>query len=305
MATSVRIHGARKRRTKAEVEAFEAAILAVFDEYKPRSCRNIFYAMTNPRIGDVAVPKTERGYKHVQRRLVQMRLDGRLPYGYIVDASRLGYHETTFADSEEYIRSMGGLYRQDLWEDTNYHVEVWAESRSIASVIRADCRELAVSLYPSGGFASHSFVFEAAQDILRIASARPVAEAVILYAGDFDPAGVIIDRDIERKMRHHLGDEVPLSFHRLAVNEEQVTLYDLPTKPRKETDRRVLTMRETVEAEAMDPRDLRRIVRTAVESYLPPGALAKAKIIEGEERSFLKTFDMSRYRDKPGPEAAP
>ena len=45
--------------------------------------------------------------------------------------------------------------------------------------------------------------------------------AVLLYVGDLDPAGVLIDVDILRKMRLHLpGHDVRL--RRLAITETQV-----------------------------------------------------------------------------------
>ena len=78
---------------------------------------------------------------------------------------------------------------------------MWAESRSIASVIQRDCNQLAVSLYPCGGFSSLSFVHEAAQDHNAADDDRPL---VVFYIGDYDPAGVLIDVALEREMREHL-----------------------------------------------------------------------------------------------------
>ena len=53
-----------------------------------------------------------------------------------------------------------------------------------AGVIQADCEELAVSLYPAGGFSSITFAFEAAQAMNARSDGR---EVVILYIGDYDP----------------------------------------------------------------------------------------------------------------------
>ena len=80
--------------------------------------------------------------------------------------------------------------------------------------------------------------------------------------GDFDPAGVLIDRHVEAELR------------RLAINPEQIAAFDLPEKPRKAGDRRRLDIEQTVEAEAMPAGEMRRLVREAVESYLPARRLA-------------------------------
>jgi hypothetical protein len=63
----------------------------------------------------------------------------------------------------DFLRDYAAAYRADLWADADTHVEVWCESRSIAGVIVDDCRDLAVSLYPAGGFSSITFAFEAAE----------------------------------------------------------------------------------------------------------------------------------------------
>ena len=139
-----------------------------------------------------------------------------------------------------------------------------------------------MSLYPSGGFASATLCYEAASQIDR--SGR--AGAVVLYVGDYDPAGVLIDRAIEKELRSHLV--TPLTFRRLAINPEQIAEHDLPSKPRKALDRRRLEIKTTVEAEAMPAHILRKLVREAVESYLPAGALQAVKVAEDSEREGLR-----------------
>ena len=164
------------------------------------------------------------------------------------------------------------------------HVEVWVESRSLAGVLQDTCEELAVSLYPCGGFASATLAYEAAEDINQLRRDR----AVVLYVGDYDPAGVIIDEALEAELRRHL--ETPLELIRLAVNEDQIAEFDLPTKPRKQSDTRRPDVRETVEAEALPAATMRAIVREAVEAYLPEGALEAVKMAEESEREGLRAL---------------
>ena len=78
---------------------------------------------------------------------------------------------------------------------------------------------------------------EAAEAHNGLADERPLC---VLYVGDFDPAGVLIDRALERELRQHLRSDVDLAFRRVAINPDQIELYDLPTKPRKVGDRRRL-----------------------------------------------------------------
>ena len=273
----------RDRRTRDRVAQLDRQIAEVLRVDHPQSVRHVFYRMTDPRLLE-PVEKSERGYRHVQHRLKELRRAGAVPYGWITDASRRGYFTDTFADRFDFVRQISGLYRSDLWSQTNTYCEVWTESRSIAGVIEDDCRELAVSLYPAGGFSSITLAFEAAEQINAEHNGR---DLIIFYIGDYDPAGVLIDVSLEAELRQHLDPAVSMQFIRLAITPEQIMQYDLPTKPRKDTDRRSLHIAETVEAEAMPAVLLRGLLRTRIESLLPAGALATARVAEESERGFL------------------
>lgn len=281
----------RERRSQKRMDLLDAQIIAVLSEDHPQSVRHVFYRMTDPRLSE-PVEKSDRGYRHVQDRCVKLRRAGRIPYGWIADMSRQGYFTHTFADASDFVRSMAGHYRADLWRDADYRCEVWAESRSIASVLLRDCRQLAVDLYPCGGFSSLSFVHAAAQQHNDRPDTRPL---VVLYVGDYDPAGVLIDQSLQRELRQHLRADIELSFKRIAINEEQIGSYDLPTKPRKAGDKRSLQVAHTVEAEAMPARDLRAILRLEVEMLLPEQALEVALVAEQSERQHL--FNMAALLD--------
>lgn len=276
----------RDRRTREQVAQLDRQILDELADDHPQSVRHVFYRMTDPRLPE-PVEKSERGYRHVQSRCVKLRRTGRLAYGWLSDATRRGYFTTTFSGRADFIRRMAGLYRADLWADAETRCEVWVESRSIAGVIQGLCSDLAVDLYPAGGFSSITFAHDAAQSINDEFDndGRGVA---IYYIGDYDPAGVLIDVALERELRLHLDTGVPLTFERLGITREQVEAYDLPTKPRKAGDRRALHIAYTVEAEAMPANILRDLLRERIESLLPERALEVAKVAEASEREGLR-----------------
>ena len=273
----------RERRTKGRVDQLDDQIIAVLDEDHPQSVRHVFYRMTDPRLEE-PVEKSDRGYRHVQDRLKKLRRAGLVPYGWISDATRRGYHVNTFDSAADFLRRMNGLYRADLWRNADCYCEVWTESRSLAGVIEDECEELAVSLYPAGGFSSITLAFEAADFINQRHDGRDV---VIFYIGDYDPAGVLIDVALERELRAHLSPDITLHFERIGITEEQIVHFDLPTKPRKEGDRRSAQVRSTVEAEAMPAAIMRDLLRSRIEALLPPDALAIAKAAEKSERTMI------------------
>jgi hypothetical protein len=273
----------RDRRTKAAVERLDEQIIDVLRADHPQSVRHVFYRMTDPRLLE-PVEKSEAGYRTVQRRCLLLRRAGVVPYDWISDTSRMGYHTNTYRSAASYLRSVASLYRGQLWErpDVQTYCEVWVESRSLAGVLVELCRELAVSLYPAGGFTSASFAYSAAEGL------NNQGVTTVFYVGDYDPAGVLIDVAIERELRRHLKPTASLTFERIAITEEQIAEYDLPTKPRKETDRRALHIEETVEAEAMPASIMRGLLRERIESLLPDGALDVVKVAEESEREHIE-----------------
>ena len=271
----------RIRWSKAELAQLDEQIMKALEPAHPQSVRHIFYLMTNPRLPR-PVEKTEKGYKRVQRRCVDLRRARLLPYDWIVDMTRRGHYTPTYDSPAMFIKHHASAYRVDPWARTKHWVEVWTESRSIAGVIEATCRDYAVSLYPSGGFTSLSLGYEAAEQVLQKAGDRPVE---IVYIGDYDPAGVLIDRSIMKELYDHLGPNVKL--HRIAVTQEQIAQYDLPTKPRKASERRRRDIEETVEAEAMPVELLLRLLRKQLDVFLPDGALKEARERERETSAAL------------------
>ena len=84
----------RQRRTRAEIEQLDRQIFEVLRLDQPQSVRHVFYRMTDPNLPE-PVEKSERGYRHVQDRIKKLRRNGRVPYGWITDASRRGYFNSS------------------------------------------------------------------------------------------------------------------------------------------------------------------------------------------------------------------
>lgn len=260
--------------------------LALFDHIErllhaenPQSVRQVFYRCLDDAVPDMArVPKNDAGYRRVQRAILTMRREGILPYDYIEDFSRTAYVANMFDNAAEFLARVKGLYRQDMWSGTDYRVEVWCESRGIASTLTDLCKELGVNLYPTGGQASESFLYAAAT----LANDYPDKTLVVLYIGDYDDAGINIGEVCRDKLaRFTHGD---MLFERLAVLDWQRDAYHLPTKPARGRSK----ITQTIEAESIPAGILRQIVTDGIEAYLPSDALATAKIAEQSEKRYIE-----------------
>ena len=259
------------------METLRSAIYAVAESDRPVSIRHIFYRMVVLGL----VEKSAKGYQQLQKATVDMRDGGALPYAWIEDSSRQAHWNTGYAGLGNYAEAAASIYRRDYWDSTDTLVEVWCESRSLAGVLGQVCREYVVPLFPSGGFASLSFLFQAAGHIQE--SER--ANAVILYVGDYDQAGVLIDKAIESRLRNFLVSwDGELTFRRLAVNDDQIDRMGLPTRPPKASDTRSKEVTRAVEAEAIPAPTMRGMVSSALQGLIPERVLTVERLVEKQER---------------------
>ena len=274
----------RRRSTKAETDHIKDAIYDMASADHPVSVRHIFYRVVSAGLVD----KTDAGYKQVQRFSVDLRRSGRIPYNWFADSSRRAYWINSYDSvAGEFARQVANLYRRDYWTQTDTLVEVWCESRSLAAVVQSVCEDYAVPLFPAGGFASLSFLYDAAEHI----ADSDRSTAAILYAGDYDPAGVLIDQKIHQTLQTFLQDrgwQGNLTFNRLAVNPEQIDQMGLIARPRKETDRRSKEVTQAVEAEAIPAPAMRDILESALQALIPNWLIEYLKVVEKHEQQELR-----------------
>lgn len=279
----------RERRTKADMEIFRDQLCLVAEEGKPQSIRHIFYVMTNPRLAG-HVSKDDSGYKKIQTELVKLRRSGRVKYDWITDSTRRCHYTRTYDGAGSAIQTAWYSYRQNIWEQTEKYCELWCESRSIAGVLEEIARELAVPLYPTGGFSSLTLAHSAAESILEDYDGR---EVTIFHVGDYDPSGVIIREKVEEELRLHLSGRVDFKFIPLAITEDQIRAHDLPTNERKPKEKRRPEIVRTCEAEAMPAGMIRDLVRKSIESLIPSRLLETVKAAEESEKDAI--LDLSNY----------
>jgi hypothetical protein len=268
----------RVRATKAEVWRRRRDLHLIVGAMRPMTVRQVFYQATVRGI----VEKTEAGYAKVQTDLVQMRRAGVLPYGWIADNTRWQRSPTTWGSIEEALQDTARIYRKALWRQAPCYVEVWLEKDALSGVVYPVTSEYDVPLMVARGYASLSFLHSAAEAIAELE-----VPAIIYHLGDFDPSGVNAAEKIEETLRE-LAPDAEIHFRRLAVTREQITAWDLPTRPTKASDTRSKGFGEiSVELDAIEPAQLRSIVRNAIEDYLPRDQLEKLKVAEASERQQL------------------
>ena len=269
----------RQRSTKAEVEARRKALLDIIADGKPMTVRQVFYQATVHGL----VEKAETGYSKVQTDLTLMRRDGVLRYDWLADNTRWQRKPRTFDSVEDALKETAAFYRKNLWRDADSYVEIWMEKDALAGVIYPITSMYDVPLMVARGYASLSFLYNAAEYINQLD-----VPAYIYHLGDYDPPGVNAGEKIEETLRE-LAPNAEIYFERIAVTPEQIEAWNLPTRPTKKTDTRAKSFGSelSVELDAIDPNVLRSLVQDAIERHLPAAQFEILKAAEESERKII------------------
>ncbi len=272
----------RPRRSKAEIQRMRDAIYETLRIDNPQTIRGCFYQLTV----NGAIEKTEREYKGtVIRLLVEMRVDGTVPFDWISDNTRWQRKPRTWSNMQQALNNTARTYRRALWDDQEAYVEIWCEKDALAGVLLEETAKWDVPLMVSRGFASITYLHECAQAIA--AQGKP---AHIYYFGDHDPSGVAIDRAIERRLRQFAPD-AEIHFDRVAVTPEQIRTWNLPTRPTKKTGTHHKGFKgRSVEVDSIPAAKLRELVRGCIERHVDQRQLEITRVAERSEKELLIDF---------------
>jgi hypothetical protein len=135
-------------------------------------------------------------------------------------------------------------YYLDLLADHDFSIQVWLEKEALAGVVHPTCIRWDVPLFCAKGYASLSFLHAAGQDLE--SKDRP---AKIFHLGDYDPSGQNAIATVQRDLPEHAPNTAMhgFKFHIIALNRNQITEMNLPTRPTKKTDTRARKPRSCID----------------------------------------------------------
>jgi hypothetical protein len=276
----------RRRRTKGEMSDLRAGLARLALANAPVTCRQLFYLA----VSEWLVDKTERGYQTVVRLCLQQRQAGEIAWEDVVDRTRWMFKPTTFDSMDAALADAARTYRRSLWRTAPAACQVWCESLSIAGVIDGVTDKWDVPLYPAKGYASHDFLRTAARQIAL--SGKPTE---ILMLGDYDPSGQDIVRFVQQTLREYADEvdpDVEIDFLTVAVTEQQIADWALPSHPAKTTDsrHRRYGIDQAVELEAIPPDRLRDLLEEDILALLDRDEVKRLLAIEAAERETLSAI---------------
>jgi hypothetical protein len=234
----------------------------------------------------------------VYEQLVSAREEGLIPWDWIVDETRELEIGTSYASKQAAYETLLYNYAHPLWLSQDYDCEIWSEKGTIRGLIKELLDEFRLGLRVFHGYTSATCIYEVATSLQ-----RPM---IALYVGDHDPSGCDMrESDIPGRLEKYGNGTAEVDFRVIALTMEQITEHDLPSISAKPKDPRHNAYvkshgNKCWELDALDPRTLRSILRTAVESLIDWDAWNAAK---DEERNDKRGFEaaLRRWSGVPDP----
>jgi len=307
----------RNRATRDEMAERAEFLIAYAAEQNPVTVRQLYYRAEITHLP--GIDKEEGSYNKIQRQVLLLRRAGELPYENIADLTRWMRKPTTWDSIEAALQETARFYRKALWRDAEAYVEIWCEKDALAGVIYPVTSQYDVPLMVARGFSSETFCFEAVE--ARVGDDRPY---IVYYLGDFDRAGQQAANALKEKLERFAAERgVDVEFVHLAISEDDVSEFDgdtvrvsitigghefdrrLSTRPHKRKSRadQLWPYPYACELDAIEPDDLRDLVRWAIEAHLSADQLALLQMIEASEREQIRGLVVKLADDKAAEDA--
>jgi hypothetical protein len=158
----------RSRRTGDKIAEIRAAIRQVLEADQPQTVRQVFYQL----VARGTIEKTEKEYQGtVIRLLSEIRLDGDIPWAWIVDESRRTRQTQTFDNVTDCLNDSARYYRRSALRDCDVYIEIWSEKEALAGIIWGEAGDYDVPVVVSKGMPSLTQVYDSFCHIYRAAKA--------------------------------------------------------------------------------------------------------------------------------------
>jgi len=265
------------QRSLGLIEAMHAAAEAA----RPITGRGVGYKLfALGLIPSMADPEMQRVY----RLLKVAREQGAIPWPWIVDETRELEICSSWADPPAFVRTVSRAYRRDFWLHQPRRVLIVSEKGTVRGVLAPVLEELGIGFRVMHGFSSATAVYDIAQDC----DGRPL---MILYIGDYDPSGMFMSEvDLPERLAKYNGDHVQVK--RIALTQAHHSLPWFPASDKKRDTRYPWFVRNygdrCWELDALDPNDLRALVRKAIRRKIEPIAWKRCAVVEKAERESLR-----------------
>lgn len=253
------------------------------------SLRQLYYQL----VARDYIENTVKSYKRIGKIVSYARLAGLLDWEMIEDRNRETVISSHWESPAEILQTAARAFHIDRWQGQSNYVEVFVEKDALSGILLPVCRRLDVRFTANKGYTSSSAMYEASKRLIsEWASGK---EIHIIYLGDHDPSGVDMTRDIRERFATFTRGDVAFDIHRIALNYEQVEMWNPPENPAKETDSRYERYLQEFgesswELDAVEPRTLADLVSKKIESLIDQSVWQDVETVEDDFRDELFAY---------------
>jgi len=282
------------RGNNRSLAASVIGIIEDLEDYWPLTVRQVYYQC----VAKLLISNDHKKYKAMSVMAATLRRHDLVTWDAIEDRTRRTTDKRGVSDLQVFIKEQSEsfldwrFYHRCRVQEQAFYIEVATEKDALASIIEDVAWPYCVRLNVCKGQVSATMVKQMADRFDKALSLGQVP--MLLYFGDLDPSGVAIPKAIESKLQEFHSTFVKLI--RVGLNPDQLSQYDLPVSPdaAKEKDpnykKWIIEYGDTppTELDALHPKDLRELVKSAIEDKLDMGSFREQMVIEDQERITLK-----------------
>ena len=261
-----------KRATRDMLTLIDAITEEYVDKGFTLTVRQLYYQL----VARGHIENNTKNYKNIANIVNDGRMAGLIDWDAIEDRTRYTRSNTHWMSPQQILKAAADSYMKDRRLTQPVYLEAWIEKDALVGVLEQTANAQDVPCFSCRGYPSTSAVRDAATRFLQEGHRRA---RVILYAGDHDPSGLDIPRDISDRLRDFGAD---VTVKRIALTTEQVQQYNPPPNPAKETDTRAAGYIKqhgvySWELDALDPQVLSDLYRREIEA-LTDSALDQQRV---------------------------
>lgn len=207
--------------------------------FKEPTIRSVYYVLGSTNV----IPLTRSGYKSLDAKIVDMRKEGTIPWGFFAVKRGTSVESTPYNDPDawalHFIRRAKDAhedYSLPRWYAQENLVEVWVEKDGLLGATANWLADLDVTVRAPQGYGAWEFIYESLKKIQIELRRQKKQRITILYAGDLDPSGKDIPRFMEEEAIAHFEAlfGFKIEFREIALTPEQVREFNLPEEPEAE-----------------------------------------------------------------------
>jgi hypothetical protein len=244
----------------------------------PTNARFLFYELLQRRHLSKERTGKRRPDQIVHDALTDLREDGRIPWGWIIDETRSVEDYTGYSTILDGVLATLPHITLDPWRE--HAPLILTESRSLAGVLRPIVQHYRTCIAATNGQCG-GFLHTDIAPLLQ-------PDATMLYFGDYDLSGNLIEDNTRRVLEREVG---PLKWERLSLTREQIDAHELPVIIKRDRRYRDARPHEAVETEAISQRILLDILRDRLDELLQEPL---ARVLEREARGRARIAKLLR-----------